>query len=261
MQSFAAAVRVKVRALYVGERIDARALEQTQRLASSPLAVPAGEHGVAIVFRYGVVVLCRMQALEEAAFMEALGPFIGEPFAKPEAEDAEIRVEASEAVEAGVVSVNAISVERLQLIAEILAKSVVLARSEALVRDSTTAVEGWARALERTGAGGSLETQLKKHLGATLVIQNNLAGRIEISDKPDLLWDHPDLERLHARLEDEYELKERDKTLDRKLALMVSTAEVLLNFVNTKQSNRLEWYIIGLIVVEIALTVFTLFTK
>ena len=27
--------------------------------------------------------------------------------------------------------------------------------------------------------------------------------------KPDVLWDNPQLERLHARLADEYELKER----------------------------------------------------
>ena len=36
-----------------------------------------------------------------------------------------------------------------------------------------------------------------------------LIGRVEIEDKPDILWDQPELERLYARLEDEYELHER----------------------------------------------------
>ena len=29
-----------------------------------------------------------------------------------------------------------------------------------------------------------------------------------MAEKPDVLWDRPDLERLYARLENEYELKE-----------------------------------------------------
>jgi len=40
-------------------------------------------------------------------------------------------------------------------------------------------------------------------------------GPVEISEKPDILWDKPQLERLYSRLEDEYELKERAESLDR----------------------------------------------
>ena len=42
-----------------------------------------------------------------------------------------------------------------------------------------------------------------------------------------MLWDRPDLERLYARLEDEYELKERAGALKRKLDVIVETAHAL----------------------------------
>lgn len=262
MSLFDGATSVRARAMMLGDRVDVRALEQAQRLASSPLVLQAGARGVAVVFRWGAVVLFHVAPLEEVALLEQLRRLVGDPLARPEQEEAELRLAADkpEGVEANVVQVSAFTLERLQVVAEILGRSVALARSEAQVKENVTAIESWARGLEKTGTGGALERQLKRHLGATLLIQHAMAARVEIGDKPDLLWDRPDLERLYARLEDEYELKERDKILERKLALIASTAETLLNIVANKHSNRLEWYIIGLIVFEIVLTLFTMAT-
>lgn len=262
MSLFDGAQSVKARALLLGDRVDVRALEQTQRLASSPIVLQAGERGVAVVFRWGAVVLFHVAPFEELALLEQLRRLVGDPASKPEQEDAEVKVvpDKPEGVEASIIQVSAFTIERLQVVAEILGRSVALARSEAQVKESVAAIESWARGLEKTGTGGALERQLKRHLGATLLIQHSMAARVEIGDKPDLLWDRSDLERLYARLEDEYELKERDKILERKLALIASTAETLLNIVATKHSNRLEWYIIGLIVFEIGLTLFTMAT-
>ncbi len=262
MTLFQDASSVRARALLLGERIDVRALEQAQRLASSPLVVQAGARGVAVVFRWGAVVLFHVAPLEEVSLLEQLRRLTEDPFPKPEQEEAEVKVatDKPEGVETSVIQVAAFTIERLQVVAEILGRSVALARSEAQVKESVAVIESWARGLEKTGTGGALERQLKRHLGATLLIQHAMAGRVEMGDKPDLLWERPDLERLYARLEDEYELKERDKILERKLALITSTAETLLNIVASKHSNRLEWYIILLILFEIVLTVFTMVT-
>lgn len=262
MSLFDGASSIKARALQLGDRIDVRALEQGQRLASSPLVLQAGERGVAVVFRWGAVVLFHVAPVEEEALLDQLRRLVGDPFAKPEQEDAELRVAADkpEGVEASVIQVSAFTLERLQVVAEILGRSVALARYEAQVKENVAAIESFARGLEESGTGGILERQLKKHLGATLLIQHVMAARVEIGDKPELLWERPDLERLYARMEDEYELTERDKILDRKLALITRTAETLLNIVANKHANRLEWYIIGLIVFEIVLTLFTMAT-
>jgi hypothetical protein len=41
---------LKGRALFLGERLDLRALETTHRLAITPLTVSAGERGYAVLF-------------------------------------------------------------------------------------------------------------------------------------------------------------------------------------------------------------------
>ena len=74
-----------------------------------------------------------------------------------------------------------------------------------------------------------------------------------VRDKPDLLWDRPDLERLYARLEDEFELVERVEALGRKLDLIGETVTVMTDLIDTERSLRLEAIIVGLIFVEIVI--------
>jgi required for meiotic nuclear division protein 1 len=88
-----------------------------------------------------------------------------------------------------------------------------------------------------------------------------MVGRVEVADKPELLWDRPELGRLYGRLEDEYELIERHVALERKLALLSRTVETLLDLLQDKRNLRVEWYIVVLIVIEILLTLYQLFLK
>ena len=62
----------------------------------------------------------------------------------------------------------------------------------------------------------------------TLLIEAKMIGRVEATEKPELIWDYPEYERLFMRLEDEYELSERQSALERKLSLISRTAETLL---------------------------------
>jgi uncharacterized Rmd1/YagE family protein len=232
---FPGASAVRARALYLGERIDVRALEATQRLSPlSPLVLAAGERGVAVFFRYGVVVFFNVAPLEDAGFVTQLRSFVGEPFAKPETEDLEIRIADDAPAD------RADRADRTD--------SAIVTTSQALT----------VAALQRGHKRNAFEAQLRKNLGSTILIQSAMTGRIEIDDKPELLWERPDLERLYLRLEDEFELRERDKVLERRLGLISSTAEMLLNLSDNKHAHRLEWYIIVLILGEMAITLITL---
>jgi uncharacterized Rmd1/YagE family protein len=82
-----------------------------------------------------------------------------------------------------------------------------------------------------------------------------MTGRIEVSEKPELIWDYPEFERLYVRLEDEFELAERHAAIDRKLGLISKTAQTLLDLLHNRRSLRVEWYIVILIVVEIVINV------
>ncbi len=95
------------------------------------------------------------------------------------------------------------------MIADALAKNVVLAHQEREVRGVFDIVEPLAAKLAAGGRTPTDRSNMLKVIGQSLLVRQRLTGRVEVEEKPDVLWDRFDLERLHARLADEYELKER----------------------------------------------------
>ena len=248
---------IKVRALCLGERIDLRTLEMGRRMAVAPLVLAVGEHGYAALFRYGVVVLFGLDPVEEVAFAEQIKPFVGEPYDKPQTEDLEVRSDQQREgiYENGVLHVRLFSVDYIQVVADALAKSVVLEHYEAGVAAAFDLIEPLAVDLNK-GRGTRQSSDLLRYIGSTLLIQQRMVGRVEVAEKPDLLWDQPDLERLYVRLQNEYELKERHLALERKLSLIAQTAQTLLDILRNERSHRVEWYIVILIILEILLTLY-----
>ena len=221
---------VRVRALLVGERIDLRALASLERLGLRPLVVRAGQQGCAVLFRYGAVVFFDVDAADEATFLAELKPLVIESFPEPETEAVIIRTDptAEEREDKGVISLKDFSLERVQLIASILAKSVVLAHYEEQVAKMFDRVEPLAVELQEKGRRGYSSKTLLRDIGNALSVQHKMVGRVEVEEKPDLVWDRPDLDRLYVRLGDEYELRERHRALGRKFELISRTVQTLL---------------------------------
>ena len=87
-------------------------------------------------------------------------------------------------------------------------------------------------------------------------MQQRVSGLVAVAEKPDVLWERPDLERVYARLEDEYELKERADVITRKLTVISDTAKALADIIDTERSLRLEVIIVVLILLEICFTIY-----
>lgn len=253
--------RVTAHACHVGERINTAAFDG-DLLSSAPLAVRAGQHGIAVIFRYGVVVLIELTPDEEHAFLQRLAPRIAAKagFFEEETASIEIAVDAENPIPAGgPILVKEMSLERLLIIADVLAKSVLLARDERNVATVFEVIEPFARELAMYGRTRRNRAAILKLIGNALLVQHRMSGWVGITDKPDVLWDRPDLERLYARLEDEYELKERVDALNRKLELIAETANTLGDVIDTRRSLRLELIIVFLIAFEIVITFYQMF--
>lgn len=254
---------IRVRALLAAERIDLKALERTSMLARAPLMISVGERGAAALFRYGVVVTFDVAPLEETSLLQQLGPFLNEPTKQFETEEIELRINAgaTDGPDSGVVQLVAADIPRLQLVADILARSVVLAQYETRVAAIFDRIEPLAADLQRGLIAKRQGKELLRDIGGTLIVQHKMVGRVEIEEKPDLLWDKPDLERLWSRMFEEYELRDRHRALDRKLQLIARTAETMHGLFQNRLALRVEWYIVALIVFEIVLSVLQMIFK
>jgi uncharacterized Rmd1/YagE family protein len=244
------------RALLAGHHLNLRSVESFARLGSAPLIVAAGRTGCAVLFRYGALVLFGLDPAESVAFLGEVRALVHDPYPAPETEELELQLDPGGAgrFEGGRLSLPAFDVERLQVVADALAKSVVLEHYETAVAAVFDEVEPLAEALRERGRSRIRGRALLRHVGRTLDIEQRMVGRVEVEEKPETLWERPDLERLHQRLAEEYELRERHRALERKLELISRTATTLLSLQYSRRTLRVEWYIVALIVIEILLT-------
>ena len=247
------------RTILLGERIDTRGLEDPAPLAMAPLTLKCEPNGIAVVFRYGVVVLFQVSAGEERRLIDRLMPRVVEPYEPPEVDELRIVIRSDGEEQIGVdgmLTLRDLSVERAQVVADALAKSLVLAHYETRIASVFDRIEPLAASLSKRGQAGSQGKFLLRNIGNVLSVQHKMVGRVETGEKPEVLWDHPSLERLYLRLADEYELPERGRALDRKLEVISRTVETLLDLVTQSRNLRVEWYIVGLIVMELVLSVY-----
>lgn len=254
-----------VRVLLIAERLDTRALEREPTLGSVlPLATGLEGSGIAVVFRYGVVVLIDCTPAVTERFLARIDSLLAEKL--PVAEGEEVRLligqETDQLIDAnGNIVLHDRSIERLQLVADVLAKNLMLSHYEARLAMIFDTVEALAATLRTKGRAGVPGKELLRHIATALLMQQKMVGRVETGEKPELVWVHPQLDRLYVRLAEEYELRERGRAIDRKLEIVSRTIETLLSLEQTRSALRVEWSIAILIVVELAIAAYSLFPR
>ena len=228
-------------------------------MATAPLAFRAGKDGVVTLFRYGVAVLFDLSVLEEDEVIRGLQPRIISPIEPREDETAIIQIapdKDEQILPGGPIQLRVITPEHMIVIADALSKSVVLARDEREVSSVIEVIEPFGRQLAEKGRTPGGRRAILKYIGKAMLVQNRVSGRVAAAE-----WDRPDLERLYARLQNEYELKERAEALARKLSLISDSAEMLTDMIDTQRSLRLEIMIVLLILFEIVITGYQIVTR
>jgi len=255
--------RLTARAFLVGERLDTANFERGDIIATAPVAFRI-DGGYAVLFRYGIVVLIGLSPVQEDELLRGIRPRIGTPFARPESESTtiELRPDQDDQVPpGGPISVRDLSAPRLLVIADALAKNVALGRDEREVSKVFEVTEPFAAELARTGHSPKNRREVLRTIGQALLVNHRIAGRVEVEEKPDVLWDNPQFERLYARLVDEYEIKERAEGLARKLRVIDETAHALTDIIDTERSVRLEATVVILILVEIVVAFYEVIVR
>jgi uncharacterized Rmd1/YagE family protein len=244
------------RALQIGERIDIKGLERADSFSKNPLAFRTPQGGTVVLFKTGTAVFINMSPVSEEDTIRELGSRVGEPLGEREIETAQIVVGTDDdsVTNAGVIQLKSADQERLLLVAEVLAGSVSMAYDERTVGGAFEHVGRVAQSFKKRTLPGANRHEILEQLGEALTIQSRLAGRIGMVDKPDVLWDHPELERLWAKLIDEFDLKSRANAISQKLVVIRDGADTLGSLLATRTSHRLELYIIALIALEIIIS-------
>jgi uncharacterized Rmd1/YagE family protein len=253
---------LRARAVLLGERLGRAPADADGVVTPAPLSFKIGEGGLVVLFRYGAAVMFGLDHAAEAGTLRTLAERVIIPEETPEEETAQIAIRPDEEemiTPSGVIQLRASTPDHLLVVADAMAKSIALARDERHVAAVFDAIEPFAAGLAERGRSPGGRGAILKMIGRALLVQHHASGRVAVREKPDILWDRPDLERLYGRLEDEYELAERAETLDRKLAFISTAASALVELKDADRSLRLELAIVVLILAELAVAFVQLF--
>lgn len=257
-----AAQSTDAKAMLLGQRIEVRGFEPPQTVTKNPLSFRVGG-GLATIYRFGAVVFIGVTPEAQEEVIASLRERVVELSEPAEIESLALAGDArgEDAIAAsGRLSLVDTSDERLLIVADVLAKSVALADDERYMRKVFEQIEPFTQNLAATGGTALSSNRMRQLLGESLVAQTRMVGRVEVQEKPDLLWDRPDLQRLYARLADEYELDDRARALARKLKVIEETARTLADHTDSRRMLRLEVAIVALIAFEIMLSLYTMAT-
>lgn len=249
---------LRARAVILGERLDHRGLGPGGSAMADPVPIAAPTPINAFAFRWGAVVIFGADATQEAALLTALAARITNPADNPAEETVLIALGAErDGVDAeGVIQLCDSAPERLAVVADALAKSAALTQQEARIAEALDRLEPAVAALRSAGRLRFSSRALHRQIGHALSAHSRNLARVEAADKPEVLWDHPELERLHARLSDEYELRERGAALERKLAWIGNTIQTLLSLIQARRALGLEAAVVALVGIEVAFTLY-----
>ena len=138
----------------------------------------------------------------------------------------------------------------VHLISQLLGQSVALEYLELEVTAALDQFEGVFKDMRHHGRVRLSTRKILMRIGFSMETRNEVLNNIALFDKPEITWEVEDLERLHQRLVEFFELKERQETLWRKLDFLAEHTSMLFTFLSARKSLYLEWIIVILIALE-----------
>lgn len=261
--SLAEQASCEVNAVLIGTDINLKALAKRTSSRKEPILTRLESNSIAMIYHYGAIVFFNATTSAIVALISRCQQYSSKLFSAPETEQFTVMIQPDqpEGIVQNKISIHHVSKEHLEIIGDALAKSVILEYHENRIGSLFEKVEPMAKRLKERGKLGFRANDLLKHIGASLVMTQEMVGKIEVTEKPQVLWEHFELEPLHAQLVENLEIIERQNTLERKIELVSRTARISLEILQQHHSHRLEWYIIILIFIEIILQFYALFLQ
>lgn len=136
------------------------------------------------------------------------------------------------------------------------AQSVKLAVFETIVDASIEKAKPIPEALAQYGTFNMDEKLVKMQMGAIFVTKCSLTLQTDMLGTPEILWEHDRFDAQYEACRKYLEVGKRVEILDQRLAVLNDLYSFLQTQLEVKHSNKLEWIVIVLIVIEILLDLF-----
>src|SRR3989338_2009158 len=162
-------------------------------------------------------------------------------------------------VEFNHIRLKSIDMDKLKLIALILAQSVALENYEIHVEKIIDSFSVLNKQLKEEGKLKVSDKELMKIIGTNSSIIEIIISKLALLEKPASTWENEENALLFNRLHIMFEIGERFKHIEYKIDFIESNSELMINILNQHRANFLEIIIIGLFILDLIVIIYEMF--
>lgn len=212
------------------------------------------------IFDYGVIVLANYDVVSKSKLISFLKNYSINPIDLDLSEEYEIKIDPSQEkplVKNSFMSVSNIDSSLMRIVMLNIGQSVTLEYYEELTNELISSSKHYILELETKGRLSISKTNLLKYIGKVLNVKNSIVDNLYILDDPNLVWDNEELNLLNKQLKTNFDIYTRFKDLDYRLQIVEDNLTLFTDVLNVRESSRLEWIVIILIIIEIIMGLFS----
>ena len=226
---------------------------------NSELFYKQDEHKYCYLLSYGIVVFASFTDLEKSEFLKFVKGYIEDEVQEKYQEHFIVQTDPSVSVMLSYdsITVSEITDNTVRIVMLNIGQSVALDFYEDLTMEIFKDSREITDELEKTGTFKYSKKDLLKFIGRTINIKNSIIDNLYIFDAPEEVWENEHLERIDKGLKKTFDLKMRYQDIDYKLKIVQDNLRLFTDLLQNRESTRLEWIVIILILIE----VFDIFIK
>ena len=209
--------------------------------------------GYIYVLSYGVVVFGNVEEIDRSNFMNLVKNYSDNILETRYQEDFVINKSEGTGLEYAynTLAVPEISDELIRVTMLQVAQSIALDfyhdRSQLLLNETTK----YTTQLEKYGKLKVSKKEVLKFVGRTLNMKSRIIDDLYVLDAPPAVWENELLGKVHDGLSKTFDIPTRFRDVEYTLRSVEGSLQMFMDLINTEQSHRLEWIIIGLILFEV----------
>lgn len=211
--------------------------------------------GWSVVFYYGTVVHWHVGLEEREKLHKLLLRHAEKPLEEPEEDHFSYTVGAAQdRILQDHIELTAYSAMEVLALAHGLAQSAKLSAFESHVTKTIQSTQYLPQSLARDGKINLSRQETSRIRGQLFLTKSEIIFHYDLLDTPDFFWDYPEYEPLYHLVANYLEIRQRTEVLSKRLETVHELFEMLADEQKHQHSATLEWIIIGLIGVEIVMS-------
>jgi uncharacterized Rmd1/YagE family protein len=227
------------------------------RSTKTLLVLSLAPGSVVFAYDFGALVFANVPEAMQKQILEAVLKLLPREPHPPLHEDFLVEVRPGSPIEIALafdrVVVPMLGPSTLEVIAMVLAQSVSIDYYDEDAQGILDRLGVVAAEVARKGRPLGRERDLVRFAGSAMAFQAEIIGTILLLDKPDLTWEDEYADRLHDKLRYHFEIAERYKALETKLATIRDTLQALLQMGSERRMFFVEVAVLVLIVIEVVM--------